>query len=168
MGESVPKQFQITEDLYASYSQRFLNLIIDTFIQLVLFFLSLVFLIAIMELNGNKNFPNYFVKNQIAQYTFVTCISLVYYNFFEILCARTIGKFITQTIVVNLNGERPNHETILIRSLCRMIPFNALSFLGIIPRGWHDSISKTYVVRTNLLEERIRNVQSLYNDKKEE
>jgi uncharacterized RDD family membrane protein YckC len=49
-----------------------------------------------------------------------------------------------------------------------MIPFNALSFLGIIPRGWHDSISKTYVVRTNLLEERIRNVQSLYNDKKEE
>lgn len=163
MGENVPKQFQITEDLYASHSQRFLNLAIDTFILLVLFFLSLVFLIAIMEINGNKNFPDYFVKNQIAQYTFVSCISLGYYNFFEILLARTIGKLITQTIVVHVNGERPSHESILIRSVCRLIPFNAISFLGITPRGWHDSISKTYVVRTKLLEERMRASHSLNN-----
>jgi uncharacterized RDD family membrane protein YckC len=163
MGENVPKQFQLTEDLYASHSQRFLNLVIDTFILLVLFFLSLVFLIAIMELNGNKNFPNYFVKNQIAQYTFVSCISLFYYNFFEILLARTIGKLITQTMVVTINGERPGHEIILIRSICRLIPFNAISFLGITPRGWHDSISKTYVVRAKLLEERMQASQSLKN-----
>ena len=81
MGANVSKQFQITEDLYASHSQRFLNLVIDTFMLLILFFLSLVFLIAIMELTGNKNFPDSFVKNQIAQYTFVSCISLCYYNF---------------------------------------------------------------------------------------
>lgn len=163
MGANVSKQFQITEDLYASHSQRFLNLVIDTFMLLILFFLSLVFLIAIMELNGNKNFPDSFVKNQIAQYTFVSCISLCYYNFFEILLARTIGKLITQTTVVTANGERPCHETILIRSLCRLIPFNAISFLGITPRGWHDSISKTYVVKTKLLEERMRASQLLNN-----
>ncbi|WNH08862.1 hypothetical protein [Thalassobellus suaedae] len=27
-----------------------------------------------------------------------------------------------------------------------MIPFDALSFLGTIGKGWHDSISSTYVV----------------------
>ena len=120
-----------------------------------------------MELKGNKNFPNYFVNNQIAQYTFVTCITLFYYNFFEILFARTIGKFITQTVVVMVNGKRPQHETILIRSLCRLIPLNAISFLGITQRGWHDSISKTYVVRAKLLEERISVYQSLTKHKTE-
>ncbi len=34
----------------------------------------------------------------------------------------------------------------LIRSFSRLIPFEAFSFLGTPCRGWHDSISKNYVV----------------------
>jgi uncharacterized RDD family membrane protein YckC len=67
-----------------------------------------------------------------------------------------VGKWITQTIVVDENGEKPNSETILVRSLCRLIPFNAISFLGISGRGWHDTISKTYVVNKKLLDEKKR------------
>jgi hypothetical protein len=56
--------------------------------------------------------------------------------------------------VVDENGNKPEYQTIMIRSLCRLIPFDALSFLGATSRGWHDSISRTYVVQKNLLEEK--------------
>ncbi|MCY1461177.1 hypothetical protein D9M71_788050 [compost metagenome] len=47
---------------------------------------------------------------------------------------------------------RPNFKAICIRTLCRLIPFDALSFLGKSERIWHDSISKTFVVEKKDLE----------------
>jgi uncharacterized RDD family membrane protein YckC len=154
MEENNRKQFKVTEELLASHSQRFLNLLMDYIAQLFLFIIAFTVAVTIAETNGNKEFMANFVKNDISQYTFVACIALVYYNVFEIFFARTVGKFITQTIVVDENGEKPNHERILIRTICRLIPFETLSFIGMPARGWHDSISKTYVVNKNLLDER--------------
>ena len=71
----------------------------------------------------------------------------------EGLTQRTIGKLITRTKVVMENGEKPSSEAIIIRSLCRMIPFDAFSFLGDPSRGWHDTISKTYVVDVQKFED---------------
>ena len=161
MEETNRKQFKVTEDLLASHAQRFLNLLMDYIAQLFLFIIAFSIAGVIAQTNGNKDFMANFVKNDIAQYTFVTCIALFYYNVFEIFFARTVGKFITQTIVVDENGEKPNHETILVRSLCRLIPFEVLSFLGMPARGWHDRISKTYVVNKNLLEEKKKQFYSL-------
>ena len=152
----MPTQFKVTEDVLASHGQRLLNLLFDTFMQILLFFFVLTFLVAIKMTNGEKEFAEQLAKNTVAQYTIVTCIALFYYNVFEIFSARTVGKFITQTIVVDENGNTPKHETILIRSLCRLIPFNAFSFLGMPSRGWHDSLSKTYVVKKKLLQEKKR------------
>ena len=161
MEENNLKQFQVTEDLLASHSQRFLNLLMDYIAQLFLFIIAFSIVSVIAETNGNKDFMVNFIKNDIAQYTFVTCIALFYYNFFEIFFARTVGKFITQTIVVDENGEKPNHETILVRTLCRLIPFEILSFLGMPARGWHDRISKTYVVNKDLLAQKKEQFYSL-------
>ena len=44
------------------------------------------------------------------------------------------------------DGSNPGIGDIFIRSVCGEIPFDALSFLGDQGRGWHDSISETYVV----------------------
>jgi len=156
MQEQNQKQFKVTEDILATLSQRFLNLMIDTAMQLVLFFVVLVFIVANAEAKGDNNFMTNLEHNRILQYTITTCIALLYYNICEVFTARTVGKLFTQTIVVDEHGEKPNHETILIRSLCRLIPFNALSFLGISGRGWHDTISKTYVVNKKLLAEKKR------------
>lgn len=71
-------------------------------------------------------------------------ICIFYYSFSEGIFGRSLGKFITGTIVVDENGQKPSFGTIFKRTLCRLIPFDALSFLG--SRGWHDSISDTYVV----------------------
>lgn len=68
------------------------------------------------------------------------------YNFiFELLFARTLGKFLTGTKVIDYEDKKPNFKILLIRNLCRLIPFDAVSFL-ILENGWHDSISKTSVI----------------------
>lgn len=71
---------------------------------------------------------------------------LVYYLVFEGIWARTPAKLILGTVVVTEDGDKPPFRTILIRTLCRFIPFEPFSFFG--ERGWHDGISKTYVVST--------------------
>lgn len=161
MEENNKRQFTVTEEILASHRERFLNLLMDYVGQIFLYIIAFVIAATIAQANGNKEFMANFVKNDIAQYTFATCVTLFYYNVFEIFSARTIGKFITQTIVVDENGEKPNHERILVRSLCRLIPFEMFSFLGMPARGWHDSISKTYVVKKDLLDEKKKQFYAL-------
>ncbi|MFB6342891.1 RDD family protein [Saccharicrinis sp. FJH62] len=71
---------------------------------------------------------------------------VMYYTFLEATTGRTLGKFITKTKVVNYKGETPSFGVILKRTLCRLIPFEAFSFLGSDETGWHDTLSKTLVV----------------------
>jgi uncharacterized RDD family membrane protein YckC len=73
-------------------------------------------------------------------------ITTAYYVFFEGIWARTPGKFLLGTVVVTEAGGKPGLGQVLGRTLCRYIPFEAFSFLG--EKGWHDSISRTRVVRT--------------------
>lgn len=73
---------------------------------------------------------------------------LFYYVFFESLTGRTPGKLLTGTRVVDEQGQKPSFGQILGRSLARMLPFEPLSFFGAENRGWHDSLSKTYVVKS--------------------
>ncbi len=89
------------------------------------------------------------------------CFAVVYYLIFENLFGRTVGKFLTGSIVVNEYGIKPNFTTVFTRTVCRLIPFDALSFLGESGRIWHDSISKTYVVEKNDLEKEMEIFYSL-------
>ncbi len=92
----------------------------------------------------------------MVKYAFVSVVILLYYNLFELFFSVTIGKLITNTVVVDRNGKKPSTDEILMRSICRLIPFEILSFLGTPGKGWHDAISKTYVVKRQVLEERKR------------
>ncbi|MEP7184358.1 MAG: RDD family protein [Rhodanobacter sp.] len=69
---------------------------------------------------------------------------LAYYFFFEGIWARTPGKLVLGTRVVSQHGDKPAFGQVVGRTLCRFIPFDALSFFG--EEGWHDSIPKTQVV----------------------
>jgi hypothetical protein len=59
---------------------------------------------------------------------------------------RTIGKFATDSVVINQYAETPDDGPLIGRSFSRLVPFEALSCLS--DRGWHDTWSKTYVVTT--------------------
>ena len=79
----------------------------------------------------------------------IGCITVfVYYFLSEALGQRTLGKLITGTKVVTVNGTKPTLGAIAMRTLCRFVPFEPFSFFTRNPGGWHDKWSGTIVVRT--------------------
>jgi uncharacterized RDD family membrane protein YckC len=161
MNENRQNQFMISDELIASTSQRFLNWVIDVVIQILIFVISFSVIANIAHSYGNKELPSYLLVNPIGQYTFVSIIRLIYYISLETLFAQSLGKMLTQTMVVDENGERPSHNVVLIRTLCRLIPFYEVSFFGMPCIGWHDRLSKTFVVNKKQLEEKQQHFRSL-------
>lgn len=149
-------KFRVTEDIIAKLDKRFLNFAIDMVALSVILFIGLVIFIANTTTTPKeaKDFMDRFLTNNLLQFSVTATITLLYYNFFEIFTSRTIGKFCTNTIVVDENGDRAGYEAIMIRSLVRIVPLYWLSFFAFPTRGLHDMISKTYVVNRKLLEEK--------------
>lgn len=73
-------------------------------------------------------------------------IIFLYYFLTEVYFARTVAKVITKTIVVKYDGSKPTVSNIFYRTISRFIPFEFISYLGSVQKGWHDAVSRTYVV----------------------
>lgn len=76
-------------------------------------------------------------------------VLLAYYTAMEGLFGLTLGKWITGTRVVDERGDPPSWRQACLRSLARLIPFEAFSVLFSedgMARGWHDSLPRTRVV----------------------
>ena len=78
-------------------------------------------------------------------------VEVLFYVAFEGLTGITLGKLLTGTVVVNDQGQAPTFGQIVGRSFARLIPFEPFSFLGAKPEGWHDTLSKTHVVKRRSL-----------------
>ena len=103
----------------------------------------------------------YISENKVFGFVLSMISFFAYYLMFETIWQRTIGKMVTGTKVVGLDGEKPGFVTLLGRTLARFIPFEILSFLsaGKYPtKGWHDSLSHTLVVPKNLTPEQVRTI----------
>jgi uncharacterized RDD family membrane protein YckC len=74
-------------------------------------------------------------------------VTVAYYFICEQTMQRTIGKFATNSVVINQFAEAPNYGSLIGRSFSRLVPFEALSCFS--DRGWHDRWSTTYVVTTH-------------------
>ena len=74
-------------------------------------------------------------------------LTFVYYLIFEgVTRGRTLGKIMTDTSAITQDGTPFTFKHAFTRTLCRFIPFEMLSALiSYLP--WHDSITKTAVVR---------------------
>jgi uncharacterized RDD family membrane protein YckC len=85
---------------------------------------------------------------QIMAFFLGLLVAFGYYFLLEVVCQKTIGKMVTRTKVVALDGRRASIGQILGRTASRFVPLEALTFLGSEePRGWHDSFSGTRVIR---------------------
>lgn len=73
-------------------------------------------------------------------------VAFVYYFVFELLIGRTFAKFITQTQVIDSNGQKISTKAAFIRTICRAIPFDELSIFFLNGRTFHDKFSDTLVV----------------------
>lgn len=79
-------------------------------------------------------------------YLIIYAAYVIYYTVLEGgTNGRTLGKFITKTKVVKEDGSLITWKDALLRSLCRLVPFEPFSALGGQP--WHDKWTKTIVVR---------------------
>lgn len=79
-----------------------------------------------------------------------------YYTIMEYKFQQTIGKMAMGYVVIDKYAQRPELSSIVIRSICRYVPFEAFSCLS-DRGGWHDRWSKTYVVT----KEEMRTLQRL-------
>lgn len=82
-------------------------------------------------------------SNWLGVYYFV--LYFAYYFLFEYFFSKSPAKFATTTVVVAGNGGKPSMKDIFIRTLCRLIPFDSLSYV-FGEKGWHDVLSHTMVV----------------------
>jgi uncharacterized RDD family membrane protein YckC len=144
--------FSVTPDMLATASVRFINYVIDTIIQYTLIF-GLALLVGFLgELVGSGGILDWLSDlSGIGEYLLGAIIMLSYYMLLETYLSQTVGKFVTRTIVVMEDGSKPGAGTILKRTLCRLIPFDGLTFLS-SGRGWHDTIPNTYVVKKHAFE----------------
>jgi uncharacterized RDD family membrane protein YckC len=135
--EQVQKEFRYkrpVNDLTAGL--RFVNLLIDfTVIQTAAYLLG-----QIESIN----------ENPIAVLIFNFLIP-IYYIVGEYYFQQTIGKFFTNSIVINEYGDRPDFKTVIVRTAIRCIPIEAFSYFS-QNRGWHDRWTDTYVVKKDELE----------------
>jgi uncharacterized RDD family membrane protein YckC len=88
----------------------------------------------------------------------VIIMLVAYYATMESLFQKTIFKIFTGSIVVTPEGKKPKPVTILLRSLIRFIPFEPISllFTSENERWWHDTWTKTYVVKASKLKESLQ------------
>ena len=132
------------EKKMASTGQRFLNFIIDIF---ACYAISIFFAVVLISTGIiDKNTPDDTLESWL-----VWILSLfTYYFICELKFQRTLGKLVTKTKVIVLDGKKPTTSQILGRTLARFIPFEVLS--GFLSQrfhtwyGWHDSLSGTMVV----------------------
>jgi uncharacterized RDD family membrane protein YckC len=145
--ETSVKKVKITPQMYASKGKRFANFIIDYIGQLIIGGAIGIAMAIISAITGDYEYVAWIdTMGTLGEYALGIVILIIYYMVFETITGRTLGKYITNTKVLTEDGQKPEADKILYRTLSRMIPFEAFSFLGDEGRGWHDSLAKTVVV----------------------
>jgi uncharacterized RDD family membrane protein YckC len=142
--QPVFKYITIDDTAFAEFSPapgglRFVNRLIDSIF---------IFYFLYFNIIENYYFRNLFRGTGFgALFLVELSVGIYYYLILEGIFGISMGKIVTSTMVVDNTGKKPYFGNILGRTLCRFIPFDALSFLGKENRGWHDSFSDTYVVK---------------------
>jgi uncharacterized RDD family membrane protein YckC len=147
-------RFTIPTYILASKTTRALNFALDIiFIKIgnVILYFAAAFIVFDNEYNTFLDWLNSFDRAQ--NFLLWSILMFLYYAMFEIVFAKTLSKYFTKTIVVRIDGSKPKPIDILGRTLIRIIPFEYFSFLRGRKLGWHDELSKTYVVKKDKLEQ---------------
>jgi uncharacterized RDD family membrane protein YckC len=115
---------------------RVINFLVDMF---------LVFLISYGLFKWYRFYVYYYDAYPYQYYLFFYATWFVYYLLFELIFARTPGKWISMTKVRDTEGKRPAWYKIVFRSLLRLTLIDPF-FIPFLNRPLHDHLSKTRVV----------------------
>jgi uncharacterized RDD family membrane protein YckC len=133
-----------------SKGKRLANYFIDMFTYLILAILLGTVIALFDEFNGGDNIIVDYLNSEDSP-IFDNIIGFVlvvgYYTFTEyVYKGKTLGKLITKTRAVTQDNKRLTLKHAFLRSLCRIIPFEGISYLGSSTQGLHDKLPKTKVI----------------------
>jgi len=121
---------------------RFVNFAIDFVVIFILYVMIVPTIESILPLTSRVELSIYRILSLVLFIAF-------YYISFEYNSQKTLGKIITKTKVVTLDGNKPEFMDIVSRTFCRLIPFDRFSFF-FTRNGFHDAISGTKVIKDNV------------------
>lgn len=129
----------------ARFGHHLLDIVIISLIQNGINELGTIWLVA----QGNISHADYQFYDAMGIVIWIISVfgGLLYYFLMEMLFQQTLGKMATQSVVVDEYGNKPTAWQFFLRTICRWVPFEPFSCLGTPSRGWHDTWSKTYVIR---------------------
>lgn len=153
--EYIPQQEGLFEDFVqhktASSGQRFVNLLIDNL--LMRFGLSYVTGTFVGYMIG-RFFPDYAEhildeKNTWDLFLLGYAVAIFNYLLYYTICEKafrgyTLGKLVSGTRAIREDGKELTFKNALLRSLCRLVPFEVFSGFG---KPWHDSWTNTTVIQ---------------------
>jgi uncharacterized RDD family membrane protein YckC len=132
---------------FASIGQRLVNVVID-----VIAFYVLMFIVGVMgglaAVAFQSDSPGLMQPGAV-QLLFLLAyvvIILLYYTLLEGAKGKTLGKLITKTKAVQIDGAPLGYKKAFFRSLCRFVP---LEFISIFfsRMMWHDQWTYTMVIK---------------------
>lgn len=115
---------------------RVVNFLVDTI---------LIFLLAFGCYKWWSFYVFYWQYKFFPFYMFFWCSIFVYYTFFELIWARTPGKWVSISKVVNIMGIKASWYQIVLRSIVRLTLIDCF-FIPFLDKPLHDFLSKTLVV----------------------
>ena len=152
-GEHLFSEEDVVTYEHASTGQRFGNLLIDTI--LLSYGLSFVtgYLLGMLLMQVAPEFI-YEVANEsdrVSTLLFSYLVGILNYLVYYTICEKafrgyTLGKLITGTRAIRNDGGELTLKDAFLRTLSRIVPFEAFSGLNGLP--WHDTWTKTTVIRT--------------------
>lgn len=144
-------QREITDEPHPAFIkatnwQRFLHPLVDSIVTIAVFSSML----RIFVVNDTDVIFRYMVQLEVSwvqKYLLLVIIALrfIYYLFCETVFGFTPAKLLTQTRVIDYDGKKPPFKKVLIRTLSRLVPFEAVFFF--VHGGLHDKWSETLVVK---------------------
>jgi uncharacterized RDD family membrane protein YckC len=130
----------------ASSGKRFANYIIDIIVfYLLLFMLGVVLAVAAPSTftSWTSDSNSFGLMDRLLSIFFYA----VYMSIVEaLLKGKSVGKFITKTRAVNLDGTPISASTAFSRGFSRAVPFCAFSALGSECNPWQDRWTNTMVI----------------------
>ncbi len=114
---------------------RFANYLVD----MVILYILLVALLLVLR--------NYLpMENTGFSYLVTYLLLVIYYTVMEgVTKGKTIGKLVTGTVAIRADGALFTFYDAMVRSLCRIVPFEPLTTFNGNP--WHDKWTNTKVVK---------------------
>jgi uncharacterized RDD family membrane protein YckC len=130
----------------AETGKRFLNYVIDLFLFYILV-TGVYIVINLTSASGLNALEDDSIDNPlIDRLFFIICYAVYMFIIEAVFKGKSLGKLITRTRAVNLDGSNISVSTALARGFSRAVPFCVFSAFGTPCNPWQDRWTDTMVI----------------------